>query len=44
MASARGTWLWLRVRSGAALIHISTDYVFDGSKKSPYEETDAPRP
>jgi dTDP-4-dehydrorhamnose reductase len=29
---------------GATLIHVSTDYVFDGSKKSPYEETDAPRP
>jgi dTDP-4-dehydrorhamnose reductase len=29
---------------GAALIHYSTDYVFDGSKKSPYEETDAPNP
>jgi dTDP-4-dehydrorhamnose reductase len=29
---------------GAALVHYSTDYVFDGSKKSPYEETDAPNP
>jgi dTDP-4-dehydrorhamnose reductase len=29
---------------GAALIHVSTDYVFDGSKESPYEETDCPRP
>jgi dTDP-4-dehydrorhamnose reductase len=28
----------------AALIHYSTDYVFDGSKKSPYEETDTPNP
>lgn len=28
----------------AALMHISTDYVFDGSKKSPYIETDAPMP
>ncbi len=26
------------------LIHISTDYVFDGSKRSPYEESDAPNP
>ena len=26
------------------LIHISTDYVFDGSKSSPYEPTDAPNP
>lgn len=29
---------------GAALIHVSTDYVFDGAKKSPYTEEDAPRP
>jgi dTDP-4-dehydrorhamnose reductase len=29
---------------GAALVHYSTDYVFDGSKNSPYEETDTPRP
>jgi dTDP-4-dehydrorhamnose reductase len=29
---------------GAALIHYSTDYVFDGSKESPYEETDTPNP
>ncbi|KAB0327119.1 dTDP-4-dehydrorhamnose reductase [Janthinobacterium sp. PLB04] len=25
---------------GAALIHYSTDYVFDGSKEAPYKETD----
>lgn len=30
--------------NGAALIHVSTDYVFDGSKKQPYVETDAPLP
>jgi dTDP-4-dehydrorhamnose reductase len=29
---------------GAVLMHVSTDYVFDGSKGSPYEEHDAPRP
>jgi dTDP-4-dehydrorhamnose reductase len=29
---------------GFVLMHVSTDYVFDGSKESPYEEGDAPRP
>jgi len=29
---------------GAKLMHVSTDYVFDGEKKTPYEESDAPRP
>ena len=28
----------------ATLIHYSTDYVFDGSKGSPYSETDKPNP
>jgi dTDP-4-dehydrorhamnose reductase len=29
---------------GALLVHYSTDYVFDGEKRSPYGETDAPNP
>jgi len=29
---------------GAVLMHVSTDYVFDGSQTRPYEETDCPRP
>jgi dTDP-4-dehydrorhamnose reductase len=29
---------------GAAMIHYSTDYVFDGSKTSPYTEEDIPNP
>lgn len=28
----------------AALMHISTDYVFDGKKRAPYIETDKPMP
>ena len=37
--------LALKVRDlGAVLMHVSTDYVFDGSKRSPYEEQDAPHP
>ncbi|MFH1288731.1 MAG: dTDP-4-dehydrorhamnose reductase [bacterium] len=31
-------------KSGAFLIYISTDYVFDGGKKGPYLENDAPNP
>ena len=31
-------------RVGALLVHVSTDYVFDGTGSRPYVEDDAPRP
>jgi len=32
------------LKIGATLVHYSTNYVFDGKKKSGYNETDQPRP
>jgi len=32
------------LKTGALLVHYSTDYVFDGEKAAPYCETDTPNP
>lgn len=38
-------WLAAACRSaGSHLVQVSTDYVFDGDKNAPYEESDATRP
>ena len=45
-ANADGPALLARLcaRAGVPIIHLSTDYVFDGSKGEPYTEDDAPSP
>lgn len=43
-AEAPGVLAEEAARTGALLVHYSTDYVFDGEKRSPYVETDAPAP
>jgi dTDP-4-dehydrorhamnose reductase len=43
-ATAPGVLAEEAANLGAALIHFSTDYVFDGKKNEPYIETDAPNP
>jgi dTDP-4-dehydrorhamnose reductase len=41
-----GPWLLAQAaeRAGATLVHVSSDYVFDGSKGAPYDERDEPAP
>jgi len=43
-AAAPGVLAEEAKRSGALLVHYSTDYVFDGSKPAPYVEEDEPNP
>ena len=43
-AIAPGNLAGLTADMGISLIHISTDYVFDGKKKTPYREEDEPNP
>lgn len=35
---------WVGRECGMRVIHVSTDYIFDGEKGAPYVETDSPRP
>jgi dTDP-4-dehydrorhamnose reductase len=32
------------METGAKLVYVSTDYIFDGEKKTPYRESDTPNP
>lgn len=43
-SAAVATLADLCTRKKARCVHISTDYVFDGEKRSPYTEEDEPRP
>ena len=43
-ATATGALAALCAERNIRLVHYGTDYVFDGKKKSPYSETDAPNP
>lgn len=43
-ANAPGVLAEEAKKIGAAVIHYSTDYVFDGSKRTPYDEADSAAP
>jgi len=43
-AQAPGYLAEAAARAGAAILHVSTDYVFDGAKGAAYDENDSPNP
>jgi dTDP-4-dehydrorhamnose reductase len=43
-AAAPGVLAEEAKRAGALFVHYSTDYIFDGTKRTPYLETDPPKP
>ena len=43
-AAGAGNLAEAAARVGGAILHVSTDYVFDGTKGSPYTEDDQPNP
>jgi dTDP-4-dehydrorhamnose reductase len=43
-SEAPGILAWAARATGARLVHVSTDYVYDGRKTSPYIETDRVNP
>ena len=43
-AAGAGNLADAAARVGASIVHISTDYVFDGAKGAPYTEDDRPNP
>jgi dTDP-4-dehydrorhamnose reductase len=43
-AAAPGILAEAAKKAGALMVHYSTDYIFDGTKTSPYVEADAPNP
>ncbi len=43
-AAGAGTVAAAAAKAGAVIVHLSTDYVFDGQKRTPYVEMDATAP